>query len=167
MLRTIFESSEFAASAGLKLKRPLDFAVSIIRVTGADGRLDRILRFFLEVLGQVPHGWPAPDGYPDYATAWMNTNQSLYRWNLALLTASGMVPGVSTTIPDQHRDPASMSELVDNLSTHLLGTVLPEDARQILIGFGESLEGAELPGEIELPALLAGLVLCTPQFQLR
>ena len=167
MLRTIIYSDEFAASAGLKLKRPLDFAVSAIRVTGADGRLDRILRFFLEVLGQVPFGWPAPDGYPDYASAWTNTNQSLYRWNLALLIASGRLPGISTGLSGQFEGYASISGLVDDLSQALLGTVLPVDPRLILIDFGESIQDTDLALELDSPSLLAGLILSTPHFQIR
>ena len=139
MLQTIVTSDEFAASAGLKLKRPLDFVVSAIRVTGADGRLDRILRFFLQVLGQVPFGWPAPDGYPDYASAWTNTNQSLYRWNLALMVASGMLPGISTELSSQFGSYSSTSDLVNDLSLSLLGARLPTEARHILIEFGESI----------------------------
>ena len=167
MLRTIVTSDEFAASAGLKLKRPLDFVVSAIRVTGADGRLDRVLRFFLQVLGQVPFGWPAPDGYPDYASAWTNTNQSLYRWNLALMVASGLLPGISTELSGQLGGYSSTTELVDGLSLALLGELLPADARQILIEFGQSIQDGNLPTEIDPPSLLAGLILSTPHFQIR
>ena len=167
MLRTIVYSDEFAASAGLKLKRPLDFVVSALRVTGADGRLDRPLRFFLEVLGQVPFGWPAPDGYPDYASAWTNTNQSLYRWNLALLIASNRLPGISTDLSGLFGSPSSIPGLVDDLSRALLGARLPDDAREILIQFGESLQDLSHPLEFDPPPLLAGLILSTPHFQIR
>ena len=167
MLRTIVASDEFATSAGLKLKRPLDFVVSAIRVTGADGRLDRIFRFFLQALGQVPFGWPAPDGYPDYASAWTNTNQSLYRWNLALMVASGLLPGISTELSSQLGGYSSTTELVDGLSLALLGELLPADARQILIEFGQSIQDGNLPTEIDPPSLLAGLILSTPHFQIR
>lgn len=167
MLRTIVYSDEFAASAGLKLKRPLDFVVSAIRVTGADGRLDRILRFSLEALGQVPFGWPAPDGYPDYASAWTNTNQSLYRWNLALSLGSSALPGISTDLSGQFGNHSPIPILVDDLSQALLGAQLPSDAREILIRFGESLEDLSLAQEFDPPSLIAGLILSTPHFQIR
>jgi len=167
MLRTILYSEEFAASAGLKLKRPLDFAVSAIRVTGADGRLDRVLGFTLEALGQVPYGWPGPDGYPEYAAAWTSTSQSLYRWNLALNLTSGLLPGLSTQLPSLSNNASRLPDMIDGLSQALLGTVLPEEARSILIEFADSLQDTDLPGGIELPDLMAGLVLCTPHFQIR
>lgn len=164
MLRTVFYSEEFAASAGLKLKRPLDFAVSAVRVTGGEGRLDRVLRLYLQLLGQIPFGWPSPDGYPDAAAAWGGTSQSLYRWNLALTLASGLVPGVSLELPATDGPPP---QLVDQLSLHLLGQPLPEDARQVLVGFAETVSQQALPRQVELPNLLAGLVLSSPHFQLR
>ncbi len=167
MLRTIVYSDGFAASTGLKLKRPLDFVVSATRVTGANGRLDRILRFFLEVLGQVPFAWPAPDGYPDYASAWTNTNQSLYRWNLALSLGSSALPGISTDLAGQFGNHSPIPDLVDDLSRALLGTQLPNDAREILIRFGESLEDLSLPPEFDPPSILAGLILSAPHFQIR
>ncbi|MFQ5942908.1 MAG: DUF1800 domain-containing protein [Anaerolineales bacterium] len=167
MIRTIAYSDEFAASAGLKLKRPLDFVVSAIRVTGAEGRLDRVLRFFLQVLGQVPFGWPTPDGYPDYAAAWANTNQSLYRWNLALLIASGMLPGISTKLSGRFGGYSSIAQLVDDLSLELLAVRLPDDARSILVDFGESQPDTDLVLEVDLPSVLAGLILSTPHFQIR
>ena len=167
MLRTILYSDEFAVSSGMKLKRPLDFVVSAIRVTGADGRLDRVLRFYLQALGQVPFGWRTPDGYPDYASAWTNTNQSLHRWNLALQVASGMLPGISTKLTREFGGYSSISVLVDDLSLVLLGTKLPADARRILIDFGESIQMMDLPPEFDPPSLLAGLILSTPHFQIR
>jgi len=167
MLRTILYSEEFAASAGLKLKRPLDFAVSAIRVTGADGRLDRVLAFALEALGQVPYGWPGPDGYPEYAAAWTSTSQSLHRWNLALSLTSGVLPGIHTQLPAIAGNGSAIADLIDGLSQSLLGTVLPDEARTILIEFADSLQGTDLPDGIELPDLFAGLVLCTPYFQIR
>ena len=167
MLRTILYSEEFAVSAGLKLKRPLDFAVSAIRVTGADGRLDRVLGFTLESLGQVPYGWPGPDGYPEYAAAWTSTSQSLYRWNLALSLTSGLLPGLSTQLPSPSNSASGLPNMIDELCQALLGAVLPEEARSILIEFADSLQGTDLPDGIQLPDLLAGLVLCTPHFQIR
>ena len=167
MLRAITYSDEFANSAGLKLKRPLDFVVSAIRVTGADGRIDRVLRFFLQALGQVPFGWRAPDGYPDYAFAWTNTNQSLYRWNLALLIASDMLPGISTDLSGEFGGYSSISNLADDLSLALLGDRLPRDARNILIEFGESIQATDQPLDLDPPLLLAGLILATPHFQIR
>ncbi|HLF36504.1 MAG TPA: DUF1800 family protein, partial [Anaerolineales bacterium] len=167
MLRTILYSEEFAASAGLKLKRPLDFAVSAIRVTGADGRLERLFRLYLEALGQIPFGWPTPDGYPDYAAAWTSTSQSLHRWNLALSLTSGLLPGLSTQLPNLSNNASELPDMIDELSQALLGTLLPEEARSILIEFAGSLQSTDLPDGIELPDLLAGLVLCTPHFQIR
>jgi uncharacterized protein (DUF1800 family) len=166
MLRTILYSDEFAESAGLKLKRPLDFAVSAIRVTGADGRLERVLRSSLEALGQLPYAWPGPDGYPDYAEAWTSTSQTLNRWNLAIGLTSGQIPGITTQLSAISVASGGLPTLIDELSDFLLGTPLPESARSILIQFGESLPSGAMSGGMELSNLMAGLVLCTADFQI-
>ena len=162
MLRTIFYSDEFAHSAGMKLKRPLDFVVSLLRITGADGRLERVLEPYLRALGQGPFGWPAPDGYPDTAPAWSSTTQSLYRWNMALSVTSGLVRGLSTKL--EGFDEANIEVELDRLSIQLIGQPLPDMERGILMDFAR---GAELPTDVALGGVMAGLVLCTTQFQMR
>ncbi|MEN8184707.1 MAG: hypothetical protein ABFS46_19475, partial [Myxococcota bacterium] len=62
---------------------------------------------------------------PDDAFAWTTTNQSLYRWNLALLIASDMLPGISNDLSRQFSGYSNISELVDDLSLALLGAQLP------------------------------------------
>jgi uncharacterized protein (DUF1800 family) len=166
MLRTIFNSPEFSSSAGLKLKRPLDFAISAIRVIGADGELERVLRLFLELLGQFPYGWRAPDGYPEVAAAWSNTNQSLYRWNMAIMLASGAIRQISTEITSLFEN-VDDPQLLDDLAVHLLGSPIPENAKTIIDGFASSLQGNPLPQGLSLPSLVSGLLLASPYFQIR
>jgi uncharacterized protein (DUF1800 family) len=166
ILRTLFKSPEFMNAPGLKLKRPLDFAVSAARVLGADGELDRILRMFLELLGQFPYGWRAPDGYPDLAAAWSNTNQSLYRWNMAIIIASGAIRQIKTEIPQLFEDPND-PQLLDDLALHLLGAALPERAKAIIAGFLSSLQDSSMPQDLSLPSLASGLLLASPYFQIR
>src|SRR3970282_2534176 len=110
-------------------------------VTGTDGRLDRVLAFPLQALGQVPYGCPGPDGYPDYAAAWTSTSQSLHRWNLALTLTSGLLPGISTQLPGPAYSASELPNVIDELGQALLGTVLPEQARAILIEFAGALQG--------------------------
>ncbi len=161
MLRTIFHSEEFSAAAGQKLKRPLDYFVSSLRVLGVDGEVARPIAGLLELLGQVPFHWPAPDGYPDQAGPWLNSNQMLYRWTLALMVASGDLRGMETelaAIADEFTEPEA---LVDALSLHLLGAPLPADARQILLDYAPA-----APASVQ-PQALAGLILASPHFQIR
>ena len=83
------------------------------------------------------------------------------------MVTSGLLPGISTERSRQFGGGSNTADLVDDLSLALLGALLPADARQILIEFGQSIQDANLPIEIDPPSLLAGLILSTPHFQIR
>lgn len=96
LLRTIFESPEFAASKGLLLKRPFRFVVSALRATAADTFADKGI---LEPLQRMGHGlfqYPTPDGYPDEELPWMGT--LIWRWNFALALAANKQTGVKVNL---------------------------------------------------------------------
>ena len=167
MLRTIVFSDEFAASAGMKFKRPLDFLVSAIRTTGADGDLTRILQYFLRALGQEPHSWPTPDGFPDDAGSWNNTNQMLNRWSFALSLAFGEGFSLGADLTDMGQDSASLETLVENVSQHLLGEALPREAGQIIVDLLERLEPALQSNDIPRTLIVTAMILASPFFQVR
>jgi uncharacterized protein (DUF1800 family) len=162
LLRTLIFSSEFAASAGQKVKRPLEFFVSLIRATDLQitGR-PRPLFEALRLLGQMPYGWPSPDGYPDYADWWLTTSGLLNRWNLAMRVATGALPGVRVPYRRLLADAQSPVDVVDLLCTRFLGEPLPSDARDLLVSFASD-------GNLRdnVPAV-AGLILGSPHFQMR
>ena len=93
MLRPLLLSDEVLYGAPVA-KRPLDYLVSALRVTGArtdgDGIQDHLNR-----MGQPLFGWPMPDGYPEKAASW--SGSMLARWNFALDLANDKIPG--TTAP--------------------------------------------------------------------
>jgi uncharacterized protein (DUF1800 family) len=82
VVRRILSSPEFAASAGAKVKRPFEFVVSALRVTGAECRATDREFDFLTRMGHVPFHYPTPDGYPEEPEPWMGT--LLWRWNFAV-----------------------------------------------------------------------------------
>ncbi len=159
VLRALFNSPEFKVSAGQKLKRPLEFFVSALRVTGAEVSRPQPLLEHLRALGQVPFMWQTPDGYPDYAAPWTNTGGLLARWNFALLLTSNQVRGTRVDVERLAGGPASPAAAVDALSRQFFGAPLPADAREILVRFAEA-SGSNLPA-------LAGLMLGSPHFQMR
>ena len=162
MLRTLLHSDEFKTSAGQKMKRPLEFFISALRVTDAEiRRTPRALTDYLRQMGQMPFLWSPPTGYPDYAEWWKTTSGMLNRWNFALQLTAGEVPGVSIDLKTLTKDAGSTQDAVDILSIRLLGETLPDDARNILIDYAstDSLD-TTLPD-------IAGLILGSPQFQAR
>ncbi|MBK8034968.1 MAG: DUF1800 family protein [Chloroflexi bacterium] len=73
VLRHIFTSQEFLAAAGQKLRRPYEFFIGALRATDTQMPFWRMIEL-LQDLAQLPYGWHPPDGYPDVAGAWMNSN---------------------------------------------------------------------------------------------
>ncbi len=162
VLQALFASNEFRASAGLKFKRPLEFFVSALRLTGA--QIDpqpRPLLARLVSLGQVPFQWLLPNGYPDVAGYWATTSGLLNRWNFGMALAGNTLPGARVDLTAITRDAASPADVVDVLSLRLTGAVLPDDARSILLDFASS---GDLGRNL---APVAGLILGSPHFQVR
>lgn len=89
VVRHLLLSDHFAGAATLMVRRPIDLVAHVLRTTGAElrlgeGAIDQTLQSLLglmRVLGQVPYGWPAPDGYPWSSAAWSNAGAMISRWN--------------------------------------------------------------------------------------
>ncbi len=89
VLRELFLSPEFASSAGQKVKRPIDWLYSALRVTRAQidpapaGAASTKLRSAGQALGQPLFERVSPDGWPDRATYWVAADGLLKRWEHA------------------------------------------------------------------------------------
>lgn len=77
VLSVLFRSSAFKASLGKKLKDPMHYAVSAVRLA-YDGRTianTAPLQSWINRLGQSLYGRDTPDGYPLEDTAWSGPGQ--------------------------------------------------------------------------------------------
>lgn len=161
MLRALFHSAEFAASAGAKLKRGLDFTISTLRTLQIEVLPERLLGGTLRALGHVPFSWPAPDGFPHENSAWSDSNQLLSRWSFALQLLErshrGDLPGDAPWAPAASGPEA----LIEASAQHLLGEPLRPDVYEVLLGFTDEM-GADPDWRG-----LASLILASPQFQRR
>jgi uncharacterized protein (DUF1800 family) len=162
MMRVLIHSAEFQTSAGGKLKRPLEFFISALRVTGAQlSDKPRPVVEHLRLLGQVPFNWSPPDGYPDYAGWWLTTSGLLNRWNFAMQLTANELRGATVDLETLTADSGSPADVVDALSLRFTGETLPDDARDILVDFAST-------GDLEKNiAPVAGLILASPHFQIR
>lgn len=150
MLRVIFNSIEFVASADLKVKRPQEFVQSALRVCEAKitgTTFMRRLTSVYEGLGHIWCNWPAPNGYPDVATYWINTTAWLGRWNfvLSLLEGSldrGIVIDVNALIGTS-KTPQS---ILQQLSDRILRRKLSQTDLELLSDF--SAAGADRSAEL-------------------
>ena len=66
---------------GAKLKRPLHWLASCLRVTGARTHGDAAHVAALARLGELPYQHPTPEGYPERGDAWTGT--LWWRWRTA------------------------------------------------------------------------------------
>jgi hypothetical protein len=172
-LKTLLLSSEFLAAKDTKLKRPFEFVVSALRATRPGIRRSgyRELYETLRRLGQVPYGWPTPDGYPDTAFHWISTSALLARANFALGLADGtLVRFFDLRIPTS-LVPETPAGIVDRLSAHILGRALTAEDRLDLIAFAaDGRDPAQRMGgsaRIRAARGVLGLLLVSRYFQLR
>ena len=175
-------TDEFAASAGGKLRRPLDFFVGAMRATGTVFSSFQLMEWLLAKLAQVPYGWHPPNGYPEPAVAWANTNGLLERWNTAqtLTDTAQNVPrsGMSTRLSALVGPALTVGQLVDKCALQMLGTSLDPDKRAQLIAYVHTDAAGQPTGGTEMTRLtaalrkaklgpLCGLLLASPMFQWR
>src|SRR5689334_13544188 len=97
VLRTLFHSPEFWAADAYraKLKTPLEFVASAVRVSGADIQNALPLVATLNRMGMPLYAMQPPTGYSMKAEAWVNSSALLNRMNFALQLGSGKLPGTS------------------------------------------------------------------------
>lgn len=176
ILRHLFLSDEFYASAGQKLRRPLEFFVGALRATGTKiGDWWQLEEMLME-LGQFPYGWHPPNGYPDVAGAWMSTNGLLARWNVAMRLTHGAYSdmydlgyGLTTEIRKRIGEPNTVGAFVDAVASQIFGVPLAGADRQSFLaylGYPES-EPATLRLIGRKLGSLYGLMLASPQYQWR
>jgi uncharacterized protein (DUF1800 family) len=97
VLRALFQSHEFKASAGDKLRRPYEDLIATVRALGLRPPSHgtdpmRQLYWLSGSLGQPPMGWHPPNGYADVAAAWSSAGGTLERWNSHVSLAAGWWP---------------------------------------------------------------------------
>jgi uncharacterized protein (DUF1800 family) len=95
VLRTLLESPEFFAPEifRAKVKKPLEFVASALRVTGAEVRLSHQLLRYLNRMGEPLFLAQPPTGYPDIGSSWTSPDMLLTRMNFAIDLVANRIPG--------------------------------------------------------------------------
>ena len=99
----------------------------------------RELAWSVAGLGQAPLRWPAPNGYPDVAAAWVGSSGTLARWNFHLSQTGGWYPQGLVRSPLRSLLPAALpathGALVDALAARLLIAPLTAGQRAAVCAF--------------------------------
>jgi uncharacterized protein (DUF1800 family) len=160
-LRALLLHPEVAAQMRLKLKRPNEFTAGVLRRLGPDPGQDVLGAIYrsLDAAGQVPFGWPAPDGYPDDRAHWQSTSGFLMRFNSAYEWTERLVGGSPVLRA------AAEAERVSEQAEILVAALRPEGVtprtRRILLRYANGLP------EAQRPAALAAWLLAGPEAQWR
>ena len=164
VLRAIVHGPDFWAEAnrGAKVKTPLGFLVSALRIVGAEPDTSVRLPQIVARLGEPLFMHPAPDGYPDSAGAWVNSGALLDRMNIAIALAADRLPGARVDLDvvlGQLPDAARLVTAIDSL---LLAGQMTANTGQVIRD-----EVGTLPSPAAARALAVGLALGGPEFQRR
>ena len=104
VIALILRSPEFRHSGGSpKFKRPLEFAVSLLRALEVDFEAEDSFVQLFDAMQQPLFGRPTPDGYPDTARHWRHTSSLLHRWRLARAVISQLPLGPTPTLAQWSR----------------------------------------------------------------
>jgi len=151
VLRHILLSNEARDAWGLKQRRPFEAVAATMRALGTDwtlrvgdGKSDEFMWRF-GFTGHSPYDWPAPNGYPDVATAWSGSNSYAMTWKVQnWLTETGdgsaapappIAPILAATRSGVPVAQWTATRLVDFWCQRILGYTLKNSRRQTLLSF--------------------------------
>jgi len=176
VLRTLFSHPDFLAARGTKFRRPLDWFAAACRALGASiaptaANAANVLGYAVTTLGQVPFGWPAPNGYPDTEGAWLTSAALLGRW----VIAGDLVALRNSPVVVPHAQllagltGLNATDAVGRLAERVLAEPLTVGGSQLLVDHTGLRDAGPLrAGQVErLVNQIAPLLLCTPDFQYR
>jgi uncharacterized protein (DUF1800 family) len=175
VLRTMFRSPEFWAvdSYRAKVKTPLEFVASAVRVSGVDVQNAMPLVQSLNRMGMPLYGMQPPTGYSMKADAWVNSSALVSRMNFALQLGSGRLPGIA----------ANSQAVLHGSTPQDTGAALAVIENTILAGDISSQTHAVIEKQLNDPQItrrrlddsdkgpnygvITGLIMGSPEFQRR
>ncbi|MEE8347927.1 MAG: DUF1800 domain-containing protein [Acidobacteriota bacterium] len=164
VLKSIFNHPLFFSPVyhQAKVKKPLELVASSLRSVSAQVSPTRHLVNFMALMGEALYLCQAPTGFPDVASAWINTNTLLTRLNFSLVLASSRIPQVRIDLDSaaplfaQLRLPQPTEEQLEQTRA-LLNEASVDDSRPG--------RGRQIP--LSHPVIQAAFMLGSPKFQKR
>ncbi|WP_187265845.1 DUF1800 domain-containing protein [Alkalisalibacterium limincola] len=145
VLRHILGSEHFLQAWGHKQRRPFEVVVAAMRAIGTDFTMrlgnpaSNDLMWLYGFTGHAPFAWPAPNGYPDTASAWNGSNALAMSWrvlNHLPERQDGEAPILPVVAISRSQVPNwTASALVDFWTARILRRPLASSRRQSLLQF--------------------------------
>ncbi len=170
--RTMLLSPEFWSEGAYraKMKTPFEMVVSAVRATNADVESAFPLVAELQRLGEPLYRKVEPTGYSSANAEWVSSAAFLERMNFALALTHNRVSGVRIDVAQwemrAQKDPLEVARLIlDQDPSHqtkaAIQKMLGDHALQ------KELAANAKAGSPQLPSLVAGLAIGSPEFQRR
>ncbi|MGA7791471.1 MAG: DUF1800 domain-containing protein [Candidatus Acidiferrales bacterium] len=175
VLHTMIYSPEFWSKEAYraKIKTPFELVASATRAVGADVEIPLLLVQWTSRIGQPLYQCEPPTGYSDKADAWVNTGALLSRMNFSLTLTSNRLRGAQVDIDSLFGSDtaANPHATLDRAIQVLLGGQASQETRDTLekqLDDPQILQAA-LDDKVKQvnAAMIAGLVLGSPEFQRR
>jgi uncharacterized protein (DUF1800 family) len=95
VLRTIIDSPKFFSAQVYrsKVKKPLEYVASAMRITAAETQITHQLLRYLARMGEPLFLAQPPTGYPDVGSSWVSPDMMLTRINFASDLVANRLPG--------------------------------------------------------------------------
>jgi uncharacterized protein (DUF1800 family) len=175
VLRAMIYSPEFWSKEAYrsKIKTPFEVVASATRAVGAEVEIPLMLVQWTSRIGQPLYQCEPPTGYSDKADAWVNTGALLSRMNFSLALTSNRLRGAQVNIDSLFGSDtaANPHATLDRAIQLLLGGQASQQTRETLekqLDDPQILQAA-LDDKVKQvnAAIIAGLVLGSPEFQRR
>ncbi|HEX4748243.1 MAG TPA: DUF1800 domain-containing protein [Bryobacteraceae bacterium] len=172
LTRMMIESPEFWSEGAYraKVKTPFEMVVSAVRATNGDVTSAFLLGQELNKLGEPLYRKIEPTGYSNANAEWISSAALLDRMNFALALAHNRVPGIKV-------DVAQWQTVSAQNPMALARQILQQDpSEQTQSAIQKALNDPELQKQLaqnakagppQVPSLIAGLVIGSPEFQRR
>jgi len=156
-----------------KIKTPFELVASATRAVGAKVEIPLMLVQWTGRIGQPLYQCEPPTGYSTKADAWVNTGSLLSRMNFSLALTSNRLRGAQVNIDSLFGSEAAANPhaTLDHAIQLLLGGPASQQTRETL---EKQLDDPQiLQASLDDPvkqvnaAMIAGLVLGSPEFQRR
>jgi uncharacterized protein (DUF1800 family) len=163
VMRTMLSSPEFWSEGAYqaKVKTPFEMVVSAVRATDADVQSAVALGNELQKLGEPLYRKMEPTGYSSANAEWVSSAGLLERMNFAMALAQNRISGVKVNL-------TSWEQMTPADPSRLASTILQENpSAQTEAAIQNALNQNAGANPQQLPSLVAGLVIGSPEFQRR